>query len=59
METFKENVEYETRILKLHYIIEKLEIIKDDFTKLNQTVCFYNYLIYLFYSLIILTSVNE
>lgn len=38
---YEENDEYKTRILKLKYIIEKLETIKDNYEKLNQTVCFY------------------
>lgn len=41
MKTYEENVEYEKRILKLQYIIEKLQNIKDNITKLNQKVCLF------------------
>lgn len=58
MKTYEKNVEYETRILKLQHIIEKLEIIEDNLTKLNQKVCFNSYLIHLFNKFIILTTVN-
>lgn len=58
MKTYEKNVEYETRILKLQHIIEKLEIIEDNLTKLNQKVRFNSYLIHLFNKFIILTTVN-
>ncbi|XP_025202744.1 probable E3 ubiquitin-protein ligase bre1 [Melanaphis sacchari] len=42
LKTYEDNVEYETRVLKFQYIIEKLGTIKDNFTKLNQKDTKYN-----------------